>query len=285
MSELEASRIDVGQGRVKEALPAIEENLNELRSRWARRQQGDRAFMAPDEDLLGRALASALDIAQGANLTLEHWQSCLDLLDEIDQVKHSIGADECELSRVRFNRYGPLVRLGKIAEAKAVLQEHLEVCQRLFDVPGEACALSGLADVWDELGDPTQAVAIERRALALRVRLADIDERAISHNNLAKYLDRLGLLDESKAHQLAALVYCGLTNSRRRDSRHNLAVSIRQSAARGETFTLPRLIDVLAAPAFATLRSFLAEHGIPADLLQVKVDGLIAQIRAVVTPT
>jgi tetratricopeptide (TPR) repeat protein len=180
MSELEALRVDVKQGRAAEAQEAIEEKLAELRSWWIRRKLDEPVPETPNDEHLARALVSGLDVAHQANLALERWQPCLDLLGEMEQVERTLGTGEHEIARTRFNRYGPLRRLGKLDEARVVLEGCLEVFRGAGDVTNEAKTLSALADVWEALGDRGQALALARQALALRERLPDIAGRAVS---------------------------------------------------------------------------------------------------------
>src|SRR5205807_1381501 len=106
--------------------------------------------------------------------------------------QRALGEGEHELARTRFNRYGPLLRLGRLEEAQRVLEGCLDIDRRVGDLAGEAADLTALADLWDERGDDEQAAGLERRALAVCNRLSDLADRSISHNNLANYLDRLG---------------------------------------------------------------------------------------------
>jgi tetratricopeptide (TPR) repeat protein len=282
VSELEALRVDVMQGRAKEALPVIEAKLDEVRGWWALRQQGKPVREAPEGEMLARALVGGLAIAFQVNLALERWQPCLDLLGELEEVNRALGAGEHETAGTRFNRYRPLMRLGKLAEAKAVLEGCLDVFHRVEDVTNEARALSALADVWNALGDPVQAVALERRALAVCERLPDPGDRATSHNNLASYLYAAGATGEARAHQLADLAYTLATGLDPRISLKHLALRIRQSAARGETFAFSPLAELLIVPAFAPLRAFLAQREVSVDQLRTAIDDLVAQVRAAV---
>jgi tetratricopeptide (TPR) repeat protein len=279
-SELEALRVDVYQGRAGEALPAIEEKLAEVRSWWPRRQRGEPVPETPDDEQLARTLMSGLDVAHHANRELERWQPCLDLLGEIEQVQRALGMGEHEIVRMLFNCYVPLSRLGKLDEARAVLEGCIEVFRRVGDVTGEARALSALADVWSALGDPGQALALERQALALCERLPDPGDRAVSHNNLADYLHTTGSPEEARTHQLAALVYRLVTGLDTRDSLVTLANRIREAAAVGERFALPALAELLADPAFAPLGAFLREWGADLSALQSRIDALVEETRA-----
>jgi tetratricopeptide (TPR) repeat protein len=227
-SELEALRVDVYQGRAGEALPAIEAKLAEVRSWWARRQRGEPVPETTSDEELARTMLAGLDVAREANRLLERWKPCLDLLGEMEQVQRALGAGEYEIARTRFNRYVPLRRLGKLDEARGVLEGCLEVFRRVGDVTGEANALSALASVWNALGDPGQALALERQALALFERLPDPGDRAVSHFNLAIYLHTTGSPDEARSHQLAALAYLVVTGLDPRDYFRNLAIYIRK---------------------------------------------------------
>jgi tetratricopeptide (TPR) repeat protein len=286
MSELESLRVEVMQGRAAEALPAIEAKLGELRSWWAQRGQGKDVPEARHGETLARTLICGLDIAQHTHSALEHWQATLDLLEELEQVDRDLGTGEHELGRSRFNRYEPLMKLGKLDEARAVLEGCLEVFRQAGDVTMEAKALSALADAWDELGDPAQALLLARRALAVCEHLPDPRDRATSHHNLASYLHTNGAIGEARDHQLADVVYCVATGLDLRGSLHNLTIRIRQAATRGEPFTFPPLATLLAAPAFAPLRAFLTERALPLPALQTRIDQLVDQARAALsTPT
>ncbi len=229
------------QGGAETALPEIESRLQEVRAWWQRHRAGEPVPEAPDPALLARALISGLDIARAANLALERWEACLGVLTESEETMRALGEGEHTLARTRFNRYGPLLRLGRLEEAQRVLESCLVVFRGAGDLPNESKALSALADLWDERGDPEQAAGLERQALAVRNRLSDLEYRSISHGNLANYLDRLGAAEEAARHRLAAIVYdlvTGLGSASATDLR-NLAIDMRRAAASGECYELP----------------------------------------------
>jgi tetratricopeptide (TPR) repeat protein len=230
----------------------------------------------PSDEDLARTLVGGLEIAHQANRALERWQPCLDRLGEREQVQRALGMAEHEIARTRFNRYGPLKRLGKLDEAQAVLEGCLEVFRRAGDVGLEAKALSALADVWHALGDRGQALALARQALALQERSPDLAGRAVSHNNLAKYLHAAGSPAEALSHQLADLVYTLFTGLDPRISLGNLANRIHEAAAGGERFAFPAVTAVLAEPAFAPLRAFVEERAVDVVALQGRIEALVA---------
>lgn len=99
-----------------------------------------------------------------------------------------------------------LTNLGRLGKAKAELED----CLALFagNPAWQANALSSLAAAFHRQGDPGQAIAQQRRALALRDQLPEPADRALSHNNLAAYLeasDPTAALAEAPGHRLAAL--------------------------------------------------------------------------------
>jgi tetratricopeptide (TPR) repeat protein len=281
-SELEALRIDVHQGEAEKALPEIERRLEEVRGWWRRHGQGEQLPDAPVPHILGRVLLGALDIARMANQALERWQPCLDLLHEMEQVQRGHGEGEHGLARVRFNRYGPLLRLGQLREAQEVLEGCLEVDREAEDLPGQAADLSALADVWDERGATGQAIALERQALAVRERLADPNGRAISHGNLSNYLSKAAQAEEEARHLLAALVYFLVTGHHQglTEVLNNIRIRMRKAAAAGDRYELLPLTALLERPEFDALRRFLVEAGVsPADL-QAKIDQRLEQVRS-----
>ena len=126
----------------------------------------------------------------------------------------------------------------------------------------ESQVLGSLASLFDEQGDVRQAITQERRALALCEQLPDPRDRAISHHNLAIYLERSGTpsaLAESSRHQLAALVY-RLVSGLGQDlqtSLHNYAIGFRRAHAAGTPLVVPRVAELLADPAFRPLEEWL----------------------------
>jgi hypothetical protein len=181
-----------------------------------------------------------------------------------------------EIARTRVNRANVMVELpGRIDEAKA----ELEACLTLFesDPAGRAIVLSSLAVVLKRQGDIHQAIIQERRSLAIREQLPNPADRAVSHNNLANYLERSGTLSalaESSIHQLAALIYtlvAGLGESLK-TSLGNYALRFRHARAAGAVLAVPRVEELLADPAFAPLAQWLSNRKVPVDQLQSDVD-------------
>jgi tetratricopeptide (TPR) repeat protein len=278
-SELEALRIDLMRGEAEQALPEIESRVDRVRDWWQRTQSGESVAEAPNRTVLGRALVSGLDIASGANQRLERWQACLDLLKEIESAKRALGENEVELAMTRSSQYESLLKLGRLDEAQRLLEGCLPVYRSAGATACEARCLSALAAVWDERNEPSEAIALERQALAVHNTLPHPFDRAISHNNLSGSLQGAGHDAEAAAHRLAAGVYSMVTVHREYLAiwLHNLRVLAGRAQANGDRYTLPPLDDVLAQPEFAALRQFLDSRGVDRAALQADIDRLVDQ--------
>ena len=155
----------------------------------------------------------------------------------------------------------------------------MEACLQVFqnDPTNSAKVLSNLAILFDAQGDVGQAITQERRALALREQLPDPSDRAISHGNLAVYLERSGTpsdLAEFPRRQLAALVYvlvAGLGQDLQTSLR-NYAIRFRRVRSEGVPLTVPRVADLLADPAFRPLEDWLQQRQVDVAEVQAAVD-------------
>ena len=136
---------------------------------------------------------------------LKDWQVALDLNAEIVRSQAERGAGDVEVAATRFNDYGPLLRLGRFADARTLL----EGCRRTFEAAGQVGwlgkVLSALADLEDKLDNPGAAVGFEELALRYKYQADEPEACAISHHNLANYLEKGDAAAEVVlAHRLAA---------------------------------------------------------------------------------
>jgi hypothetical protein len=146
-----------------------------------------------------------LDTGRSAALRSERWEAALAFSAERVKSMQARGAGALEMARTRFNDYGPLLGLGRSAEARTLLQ----VCRAVFEAERAVGELGGvysaLATLEDETGDPAAAVRFEEVALGYRYQDGDPEACAISHYNLALYLERQGADPATVlAHRLAA---------------------------------------------------------------------------------
>ena len=104
-------------------------------------------------------------------------------------------------------------------------------------------------------------------------------ERVVSHANLGTRLQRANQTSKAAAHQLAAGVYLLVVGhgDHLATWRRNLGIDARHAMANGQRYTLPRLNDVLARPAFAALHQFLDSRGVDRGVLQAAIDQMVEQ--------
>jgi tetratricopeptide (TPR) repeat protein len=146
-----------------------------------------------------------LDTGHTAALALESWQSTLDLNSEIRRSKQERSASLLELARSAFNDYGPLLRLERYDDARALLLGCREVFERENWVEGLGAVLSGLSSLEATLGRFAEARRFEDAALRFKYINSDVERISISHFNLAnRIIQGKGAWSEALAHRLAA---------------------------------------------------------------------------------
>jgi hypothetical protein len=137
----------------------------------------------------------------------ERWEVALALNAEIVSVTQARGADALELARTRFNDYGPLLSLGRTADARRLLLECRAVYEAERDVVRLGKVYGALADLEDETGDRAAALRFTEVALGYSYQADQPEDCAITHDNLASYLEHQGAdPDAILAHRLAACV-------------------------------------------------------------------------------
>jgi len=150
-----------------------------------------------------------LDTGCQAATRLEQWQTALELNAAIVKYASARGADAADIARTRFNDYGPLLRLRRFQDARALLEYCRAVDEQAHNIAGLGADMSALADLEDKEGNRAAAVRYEKLALRYHYQAAQPEDIAVSHNNLANYLRRAGApQDEWLAHRLAAAVIC-----------------------------------------------------------------------------
>jgi len=282
ISELEALRTNIMQGLVAQALPQVEARLVQVKTWWQQHCSGQRVPESPDPETLARALISALDIARQAHFAQEDWEPALRRIDAILEVQRALGRPAKDIAIARMNRANVLGNLDRFGEAKADLEACLQAFQN--DPAGRAKVLSSLAFLFNEQGDVAQAITQERRALALHEQFPNPHDRAISHHNLAYYLDRSdtpSALAESRRHRLADLIYCLVAGLGQhiQTSLRNYAFRFRSAHAAGTPLNVPRIAELLADPAFCSLDDWLRQRQADVAEVQAAVDQALDMAR------
>lgn len=149
-----------------------------------------------------------LDAGHTAALQAEAWEKALAYNLMIRESKADRGASALDMARTRFNDYSPLLRLGRIDEARELLKGYRSVLEEKGAHDQLGKVYTALADVEDKDGNASRAVDFEKTALAYKYRSASPRDCAISHHNLANYLSRSGhSVDVIRAHRLAAALF------------------------------------------------------------------------------
>ena len=108
-----------------------------------------------------------LDTGHTSALATGDWQRCLDLNAEIAASERERGAGVHEVTQTRFNDAGPLIELGRLAEAGRLLAD----CQRVFEDHADTAKLARVlgtrAALEDELGHGQAAADLAAGCVAV----------------------------------------------------------------------------------------------------------------------
>ncbi len=261
---------------VERALVELEARLAEVRELLAASAHREREPAAPHElQVLRMTLAAGLNIMGQGYRALGRWPECYEALQKLERMHGELRSGKHEIARTRLTQAAPLIEMGRIEEAKTLLEGCLDVFRQSNDLGSMAKALTELAAVWDDLGDGTQAIRLQREALAVKDQLPDPDSRAVSHNNLSLHLLKASQPDEARNHWLAGLTYRLVTGSNPQRSLNHLERHVDAAFDRGQRFALGRLARLLQMPGFSALRAFLAEREVSVPVLQARIDSIV----------
>jgi tetratricopeptide (TPR) repeat protein len=137
---------------------------------------------------------------------LERWDESLGFNDRILESQRTRGAPALAQAKSRFNAYYPLLRLGQKHAARGLLRECRDVFEAEHDMAALGKTFSALANVEDQLAHQSDALDLEKRALAYLYAAGDIEGLGMSHFNLANYLSRAGQPRAALAHRLAVSI-------------------------------------------------------------------------------
>ena len=146
-----------------------------------------------------------LDKGMTAAIRSNRHELALALNAEIVKYTKQRGASKLELAQARFNGYFPLLSLGRHEDARRLLVDFRLVCESEHYIIGLSKVWSALAHLAYQTGDGQDAVRFEEIALGYTYQTGQPEDCAISHNNLANYLQHL--VKDAKivlAHDLAA---------------------------------------------------------------------------------
>jgi len=152
------------------------------------------------------------DAGHTAALQLGLWAEALVFGAAIATSQRSRNASAAAIALTRFNDCAPLLRLGRIEEAIAVLRDCLQAYQDAHHIEGIGRTLSVLADAEDRRSHGDAAVRLERDALRYLYLCGEADGIAISYHNLGAYHRRYtGQPTQALASRLASALIFTLT--------------------------------------------------------------------------
>jgi tetratricopeptide (TPR) repeat protein len=197
------------QGRLDEVLAAVTEHHATMATLPDASDTGNDTVpaWAVRESILSLGVVAAHDLGR--------WPQALELNAAIRQSQENRSAAEAERAVTWFNDYGPLLRLGRAREARELLYKCRAAFGRAENVTMMGNTLSALADADAHLGNLERAVAQETNALQIKYRGSDPEAIAVSHYNLANYLQAGQESRAVWAHRLAAAIIRYQTESPR----------------------------------------------------------------------
>ena len=155
-----------------------------------------------------------LDLGREAACLLQRWDDALALSAETARSQRQRSAPLTELCRTLFNDYYPLLKLGRLAEAREVLYQCRATAEDARDIAAVGKILGALADVEDALGHGDVALDLDGAALRYKYLANDADGIAASHHNYGSHTARYrGQVVTGQAHILAAALIRMLTGT------------------------------------------------------------------------
>jgi tetratricopeptide (TPR) repeat protein len=155
-----------------------------------------------------------LDTGRSAATRLRRWEQVLSFVEEIQESERRRRAPVREQATTAFNAHGALIELGRLQEARSLLDR----CRAVFEDDHDAVRLgavfSALAALEARLGHHQDAIEFAERALRYAYVATWVQEISSLHANLAIYLaDHDGARDMVVAHGLAAILVSYQTDS------------------------------------------------------------------------
>jgi hypothetical protein len=228
-----------------------------------------------------------LDTGRNAARQLRRWEDALAFNAELLEAKERRGASAFEMARNRFNDYGPLLQLGRIAEARSLLLECREIDEREHNTQELGVDFSALASVENEAGHGPDAIDLERNALRYKYLADDVASIAVSHHNLGNYLARHAAdHPQALAHHLASALLCILTGIEGANS--SLGAAARDLVwlpdGASPPASISELCGIVSEVSGADLGRLLTQLTADSAVIQDALDALLTQVRAKADP-
>ncbi len=192
-AQVQRLRVLAIQGKAKEVLGESQRLRDRIGPGLQTAREPSLPDDGPDETAEpGSVREVLLDLGREAACQLQRWDDALSLSAETAHSQARRGASSAELRRTYFNDYFPLLKLGRLGEAREVLYACKATAEADDDIAALGKTLGALADVEDKLGHGDLAVVLDRAALRYKYQIGDADGIASGHNNYGRHLARLG---------------------------------------------------------------------------------------------
>jgi hypothetical protein len=152
-----------------------------------------------------------LDVGRSAAMRLGRWKEALQLSTALLASMTGRGAPETQTAQVRFNDYTPLLRLGRLEDAIALLVQCREIFEGAHDLWMLGKVISALADTESRRSHGEVAISLECDALRYKYLAQDVDGIQVSHHNLGDYLRDAADPGAALVHHLASALLCQVT--------------------------------------------------------------------------
>jgi tetratricopeptide (TPR) repeat protein len=174
-----------------------------------------------------------LDTGRNAAVRLELHAEALALSAEVTASLRDRNAPATTIARVRYSDFAPLLRLGRVEEALAVLIECRQVFEDARDTVMLGKTLLALADAEHERGHGDAALHLVRDALRYSSLAGDTDGIAVGYHNLGRYLRAHARQPGQAAvsHLAAALIHALAADGLADDSAKEAVADLRESGA------------------------------------------------------
>ena len=171
------------------------------------------AAAGPDEIAIPSHVREVLfHVGHIAARELSRWEEALAFSAALVASKRERAATPANSASTVFNDYLPLLRLGHVDEAMALLQDCLRAFQDAHDTGAIGSAFGALADIEDQRGHAQAALQLQRDSLRHNYLSGDVPSIAIGYHNLGNYLPRpAGQYAQAFASHLAATLLLAFT--------------------------------------------------------------------------
>ncbi|MGH8904948.1 MAG: CHAT domain-containing protein [Egibacteraceae bacterium] len=174
-------QILVRQGRSEEVLSSVQKLWETMAALPQQREANDPVNPWNVREAI-------LSVGRSAAAGQERWEEALALNAALIKSTRRRSAPPLELADIEFNDYGPLLRLGRINDAKKLLLDCRAVFEQEKAIGSHGQVVGALADVEDRLGHRDAAVRLQQDALRYAYAATDPEPIAGIHQNLASYL-------------------------------------------------------------------------------------------------